>query len=141
MLKFLWSWALYTWGGLHRYFGHVNVMPSEHERAIHYFERAYQVDPSFTAARLQKGVLLSREFGRHDEALHIFDAILDQEPENTAVLLNKGLALQANGRYREALTTLESYLAQAPSDSYRDETIRLVRSLHDLVQEMDQNDP
>ncbi len=140
MFKFLWSWALFTWGGLHRYFGHANVMLSEHERAIHYFERAYQVDPSFTAARLHKGVLLSREFGRHDEALTIFDAILDEEPDNGVALLNRAMALQDNGRFPEALADLERYLELPTRDSHWEEVQRMIKPLRDVVKELQEDE-
>ena len=71
----------------------------------------YQVDPTFMAARLHKGVLLSREFRRHDEAIAIFDDVLKKEPQNGMALLNRALAYQDNGRFPEALTDLEAYLA------------------------------
>lgn len=140
MLKFLWSWALYTWGGLHRYFGIANTMPSEYERAIHYFSRAYEVDPTFTAARLQRGVLLSRELGRHEEALADFDAILAELPNEPAALLNRGLALQAHGRFHEALVDLEAYLSLPQQEQHFEETQRLVQTLRALTQELDEND-
>ncbi|MEM7333225.1 MAG: tetratricopeptide repeat protein [Chloroflexota bacterium] len=141
MFKFLWSWALFTWGGLHRYFGHANVMLSEHARAIHYFERAYQVDPSFTAARLHKGVLLSREFGKHEEALAIFEEVLAKEPENSMALLNRALTLQDNGRFPEALTALEAYLALPSRDGHWEEAKRMLRPLQDIVADLQDNEP
>ena len=112
-------------------------MLSEHERAIHYFSRAYEVDPTFYAARVHKGVLLSREFGRHDEALVEFDAVLQVEPENLKALLNRGLALQANGRFQDAMVDLEKYLALGQSDEYWADTQRIVRSLQALIEELE----
>lgn len=137
MGKFLWSWVLFTWGGLHRYFGNANSMLSEHERALHYFERAYEVDPTFVAARLHKGILLTREFGRHDEALAIFDAILADTPKDAKALFNRGLALQENGRFQDALTTFEAYLSLPQRDEYWDEANRLAQTLRSIIEEID----
>ena len=80
MLRFLWAYLVYTWGGLHRYFGNQNAMRSEHEAAVRYFTKAYEIDPTFLRVRLERGVLLFRELGRTDEALADFDALVEEDP-------------------------------------------------------------
>ncbi|MCZ7674507.1 MAG: hypothetical protein M5U34_48965 [Chloroflexi bacterium] len=55
MLRFLWAYLVYTWGGLHRLFGNKNSMRSEHEAAVHYFSKAYEIDPTFQRVRLERG--------------------------------------------------------------------------------------
>lgn len=137
MFRLIWSWMLYTWGGLHRYFGNQNTMRREHERAVHYFGRAYAVDPTFTAARVQRAILLSRELGRHDEALAEFDALLALQPDSGEILLNRGLALQANGRFQEALADIENYLQLPNSDEYGDEARRIAAALRDITADLE----
>ncbi|MEM7113555.1 MAG: tetratricopeptide repeat protein [Chloroflexota bacterium] len=133
MLRFIWAYLIYTWGGLHRYFGNQNHMRSEHELAVRYFGKALYVAPDFQQARLARGVLLGRELGRFAEALADFDYVLRDEPESGEALLNRGLVLQQNGRYADALTDLEAYLALPDSDSHLGEAQRIVQILREMV--------
>ena len=132
-MRFLWAWLLYTWGGLHRYFGIQNSIAGEFERAVHYFGRAYQVDPTFRAARLHRGILLGRELGRIDEAIADFDALLAEDPTYYLALFNRGMMWMENGRYPQALADMQTYLTQAdPSDENWPDAERIVRLLQDL---------
>ena len=135
-MRFAWAWLLYTWGGLHRYFGIQNSMAREHERAVHYFGRAYEVDPTFRAARLHRGILLGRELGRIDEAIADFDALLDEDPTYYLALFNRGIMLMENGRFPQAHVDIEQYLKQAnPQDENWSDANRIVRLLRDIDQE------
>lgn len=138
MFRFLYAWLLYTWGGLHRYFGNQNSMRREHERAAHYFARAYEVDPTFHAARLQRAVLLTRELRRHEEAIAEFDALVAIEETHAAALLNRGLALQENGRFPEALNDIEAYLQLSPKAEFWEEAHRMAASLRAIVHDDEQ---
>lgn len=134
-MRFVWAWLLYTWGGLHRYFGIQNSLAREHERAVHYFSRAYEVDPTFRAARLHRGILLGRELGRIDEAIADFDALLAEDPTYSLALFNRGIMWMENGRYPQALADMEAYLAQAdPGDENWPDAQRIVRLLRDIDQ-------
>ncbi len=135
-MRFLWAWLLYTWGGLHRYFGIQNSMAREHERAIHYFSRAYDVDPTFRAARLHRGILLGRELGRIEEAIADFDALLAEDPTYNLALFNRGMMWLENGRFPQALADITAYLELAdPSDENWPDAQRIVGLLRDLEQE------
>ncbi len=133
MLKFIWSWMLYTWGGLHRYFGNKNSLSREHDLAAHYFARAYGVDPTFREARLQRAVLLGRELGRTDEALAEFDALLADDGAYKSALLNRGLLLQDNGRFQAALADIEAYLQLPEPDSFQEEAVRIADLLREII--------
>lgn len=133
MLRFIYAWLIYTWGGLHRYFGNKNSMVSEHERAVHYFARAYEIDPTFRAARLQRAVLLCRELGCRQEAITEFTALLADDPDYGLALLNRGLALQEIGRYPEALQDIEQYLALPEKDKFKEEAARIAGYLREIV--------
>lgn len=131
-MRFLWAWLLYTWGGLHRYFGIQNSMAREFERAVYYFGRAYQVDPTFRAARLHRGILLGRELGRIDEAIADFNALLAEDPTYSLALFNRGIMWMENGRYPQALADLEAYLTHSdPSDENWNDATRIVRLLRE----------
>lgn len=132
MLRFLWAYLVYTWGGLHRYFGNKNAMRNEHEAAVRYFSKAYDIDPTFQRVRLERGVLLFRELGRIEEAQADFDALLAEDPEYAPALFNRALLAQQNGRYQDALRDLEAYNTLNPTE-YQKETAHLIRLLRDLL--------
>jgi tetratricopeptide (TPR) repeat protein len=134
MLTFVRAWLLYTWGGLHRYFGNMNSMASEHERAVHYFSRAYTVDPTFRRARLARAVLYFRELGQPQAALADLNALLDEDPAYDDALLNRAMLAQQDGRYQEALTDLQTYLA-LDNTTYSDEARRMADLLQALLDE------
>lgn len=136
MFRFIWSWLIYTWGGLHRYFGNQNKIRSEHEHAIHYFARAYEVDPNFLQARIARAVLLYRELDRAQDALDEFDAILQDDPHCGPALFNRAMAQQKLGHFQASLTDFEAYLQlpqQNPPDSA--DAQRMIPLLQDLLAE------
>ena len=110
-------------------------MRLEHETAVSYFTRALQTDPTFRLARLARGVLLWRELGRLEEATADFDSLLADDPHDAPALLNRALVLQQNGRFRPALTDLESYLSLPHTDPHREEAQRIARLLRDLMED------
>lgn len=130
MRQTIWSWLLYTWGGLHRYFGNLNNIRHEHERAVHYFTRAYQVDPAFYQARLARAVILWRELQRYDEALADLNDLLAEQPDYAPALLNRAMVHQENGRYPDARTDLAAYLL-LPDIEYAPEARRMLAILEE----------
>lgn len=128
MIKTVYSWLLYTWGGLHRYFGNTNNIRHEHERAVHYFTRAYQVDPSFYQARLARAVIFWRELRRYEEALADLNGLLAERSDYAPALFNRAMVFQENGRFQDAAADLEAYL-QLPDLEYADEAARMLTIL------------
>ena len=137
MLRFVRAWLIYTWGGLHRYFGNQNKMRSEHEAAVRYFTRAYKIDPTWRQARLERGILLYRELQRLDEALVDFDALLADDPAYGPALFNRAMLAQEAGRYQDALDDLEAYL-RLPGEEYQAEATRIATFLRQLIEEKDE---
>ena len=131
MVRSIWSWLVYTWGGMHRYFGNMHNLRREHEAAVRYFTRAYEIDPTFYQARLARAVLLWRELGRLDEAQADLDALVTAYPDYAPALLNRAMVAQANGRFQDACADLEQYLL-LPDLSYREEATRMLAALQDL---------
>jgi len=136
MFRFVRAWLIYTWGGLHRYFGNQNNMRSEHEAAVRYFTRAYNIDPTWRRARLERGILLYRELQRLDEALVDFDALLADDPTYGPALFNRAMLAQEAGRYQDALADLEAYL-RLPGEEYQAEATRIATFLRQLIEEKD----
>jgi tetratricopeptide (TPR) repeat protein len=136
MLRFIRSWLIYTWGGLHRYFGNQNKMPSEHEHAIRYFARAYQIDPKFWQARVARAVLLWRELDRPEEAIDEFTALLAADPNCGPALFNRAMAMQKIGRFQESLADFEAYLQLPEQQKYdQADALRMIHLLRDLLHE------
>jgi tetratricopeptide (TPR) repeat protein len=129
------SYLLYTWGGLHRYFGNHNNLPGEHERAIHYFTRAYEANPKMQEALLARAIILWREMERIDEALNDLDSLIAVDPSYGAALLNRALVYQQTGHYEQALSDLQQYLSVPRQDEYRDLAERMEPLLRDLAEE------
>jgi tetratricopeptide (TPR) repeat protein len=119
MLRIIRAYLLYTWGGLHRYFGNKDNLPREHERAAHYFARAHQLHPGMVQARLARAIILWRELDRSDEAIADLTALLQDDPAYAMALFNRALAYQQAGRYALALADLEAFLALNRPGAYR----------------------
>ncbi|PID86729.1 MAG: hypothetical protein CSB13_02960 [Chloroflexi bacterium] len=135
MLRFLWAYLVYTWGGLHRLFGNQNSMRSEHEAAVRCFTKAFEIDPSFHRVRLERGILLSRELGRHDEALADFNFLLAEKSDySNLALLNRAILHQHQAQFSEALADLDLFL-EMPEDSFYDEALRMREILQAILSE------
>lgn len=135
MIRFVRAWLWYTWGGLHRYFGNKHSLRSEHEAAVRYFSRAFEIDSSFRRVRLERAVLLWRELGREAEAVTEFDHLLTDDPDYAPALLNRAMIAQNEGRYSAALVDLDRYLQLPESETgnYREEARRTAELLRDLA--------
>lgn len=131
MFRTIWSYLIYTWGGLHRFFGIQNSMRREFERAVHYFSRAYEIDPSFRRPRLERGVLLWRELRRFDDALADFDALLQEDPTYAVALFNRAMVYQEIGRFPAACQDLQAYLTLTDTP-HQDEARRMLALLQEL---------
>lgn len=129
------AYLLYTWGGLHRYFGNQNNLLHEHERAVHYFTRAYETNPAMQQALLARAILLGREMDRPEAALADFETVLRADPACGPALFNRALVYQQLGRYALALADLNAYLRLPESDPYRPTAQELQRLLLELVDE------
>lgn len=100
-------------------------MRSEHEAAVRYFTKAYEIDPTFQRVRLERGILLYRELNRYDEALADFNFLLDEESDySNQALLNRALLYQQKGMFTESLADLNLFL-ERPPDEYYQEAFRM----------------
>jgi tetratricopeptide (TPR) repeat protein len=127
-------------GSLHRNFGNQSSFSREHHSAVLRFTRAYELDPSFRKARLDRGILLYREMGRLDEAAEDFDALLDIDPSYSPALLNRAMLNQERGHYAEALSDLETYLDLPMEDQeYWQIATRTADLLREVVAELSES--
>ena len=145
MLKYTLARVLYMWGSLHRNFGNRSSFKREHSAAVKRFGQAFDLDPNFRKARLDRAILLYREMGRHDEAMDDFNALLAEDPAFEPALLNRAMVAQEQGLYETALADLETYLALPTEDEeYRriaSRTVDLLRGVVDEMSEVENGDP
>ena len=128
------TYLLYTWGGLHRYFGNQNNLAKEHRRAVHYFARAYEANPKMQRALLARAILLGRELGDEAGALADLALLLEQDPTYGPALFNRALVYQQMGKYQAALADLEAYLRLPQPDAYRQPARRLRQALEGILE-------
>jgi len=133
MLKTIWAYLVYTWGGLHRYFGNHSHIQREHEMAVSYFARAYTIAPDYRQARLARGILLSRELQRYDEALIEFNWLLARDETDGKAMLNRAMLYQQIGNFGAALADFEAYAALG--GEHVDEAERTAVILRELLAE------
>lgn len=129
------AYLLYTWGGLHRYFGNQNSIQHEFRRAIYYFGRAYEVNPAMQSARLARATILWRELEDVEEALAELDAMLTIDPDYGEARFNRALARQEAGQYEGALEDLDAYLARHGGEDYAPSARRMRTLLQELLQD------
>lgn len=138
MIRFALARIFYMWGSLHRNFGNKSSFAREHRSAIKRFGQAYNLDPNFRKARLDRAILLYREMGLYEEAMEDLDALLTEDPAFEPALLNRAMIEQEMGLYSSALADLEAYLALPVEDEeYRRIAIRTADLLREVVGEMD----
>lgn len=108
-------------------------MRSEHEAAVRYFSKAYDIDPTFHRVRLERGVLLYRELNRYVEALADFNFLLDEKSDySNQALLNRALLYQQQAMFEKSLTDLNSFL-DFPPDEYYQEAFRMRELLQAMI--------
>ena len=84
MVRYLWAYMLYLWGGTRRHIGIRNSNRGEHMAAARAFGRALAVNPRFRPARLARGIVLWRELNQFDEAIADFDTLLAADAQDGA---------------------------------------------------------
>jgi tetratricopeptide (TPR) repeat protein len=137
LLRAIQARVFYSWGSLHRNFGNVSSLRSEHRAAVLRFTQAYEKDPGLRQARLDRGIVLYRELGQHEAALEDFNALLEEDPTYGPALLNRAMVGQERGEYATALADLEAYLAISPEgDQYRSIADRTAALLREIIAEL-----
>lgn len=137
MWRQFWARVYYMWGSLHRNFGNKSSFRREHRNAIRRFSRAYELDPTFRRARLDRAIILYREMGLYDEAEADLNALLAEDPAYGLALLNRAVLAQEKGDYSAALNDFHGYLALPDQDEeYRRIATRTVDLLNEIIAEL-----
>ncbi|TCL08823.1 putative O-linked N-acetylglucosamine transferase (SPINDLY family) [Shimia isoporae] len=82
----------------------------QHDRALHAFEQAIEVNPNFSSSHANYGTVLER-LGRFEEAIAPFSKAVSLEPTSAKYLLSRGNAHLVLGQIHEAVQDLEACLS------------------------------
>jgi tetratricopeptide (TPR) repeat protein len=78
----------------------------EFEKALDYFKRVVELQPSDAAAHFNLGILYG-EMRQFPAALHEFNKSLELNPHNAAAQFNRGVIFMKQRRYEDAITAFE----------------------------------
>jgi tetratricopeptide (TPR) repeat protein len=131
MLRFWLSYTTYWWGIVHRYIGTTHNVPSEFRRAANAFGRAYAIDPTFTRAKLDRAILLSRELGELEPAMQLLDELITPAtPHTQLALFNRALIHQQRWDLAACEADLTRYLEMGEQEgTYWETAVRLLASI------------
>ena len=87
----------------------------DHDAAIHWFDKALQVNPQDRQALRQKGVALARK-GDQDAAIQWYDKALEVNAKDYHALRNKGVALAKKRDQDAAIQCFDKALQVNPQD-------------------------
>jgi tetratricopeptide (TPR) repeat protein len=119
-LKALWARWHFIRATFHRHWGNMGSGRPAYERAVDRFTRAIQVDPQFTDAYLQRGVLYWREIQNYHHAIRDLTRVLELDPERSEALFTRALAYQSRGDFDQAIADYENFLAVAGDSPWRE---------------------
>ena len=137
MIKILLARFYYMWGSLHRNFGNRRGFLREHQSAVKRFGQAYDLDPNFREAKLDRAIILYREMGQFDDALADLNGLLEDDPTYGPALLNRAMLSLELGDFVGSLADLDSFLG-LPGDGqeYRRLASRTAVLVRELIAEM-----
>lgn len=116
----------YLWSArVHRHFGIVFCNRDEYTHAVSDYSRALVLNPGFSEAYLERGILLWRELGQAGQAIVDFTAALDLRPGWPVALFFRGLAHQGTSDYSAAIHDLSTYLESEDRSWREDATSQL----------------
>jgi protein O-GlcNAc transferase len=101
------------------WFAHATAIQRQgrREEALQSFQRAIDLQPDYSSALNNSGVLL-REMHRHAEALARFQRVLEFKPDDQMALSNSATLLTEFKQSQQAIATLERLMALNPEYEY-----------------------
>ncbi|NDJ52302.1 MAG: tetratricopeptide repeat protein [Chloroflexi bacterium] len=130
--------ALYFWwrGKVDRHYGLMTADPARFEAAINNYSKAIDLNPRFSPAYLERGVLYSREFDEAEQGLRDFNQVLVLRPGLPEALFCRALAYVDSGQYQAASDDLQAYL-ETGDRAWRNDASRQLGFINDLLDELE----
>lgn len=107
------------------------------EEAVTEFQRAVELDPEYTAARLNLGYLYDR-LGRLEEAMAEYRKVIELDPGNLLARNNLGVLYNSKGLHEDAIREFEEVLRLNPSDATAQKNLEIARKNSGIVQEREE---
>ena len=96
--------------------GYTLFEEGEYDQAMHYFNRAEEIDPHNVRVLTFKGTTYHLQ-DKIEDAIACYNQVLEQEPHNVKVLSNKGSALEELAQYNEAIECYKKALETEPQNA------------------------
>ena len=93
----------------------MQVQPPEYEPARLNLDKAIELDPTLSAAYVNRGLLFAAQ-DRLEDAIRDYDEALKRDPGRSTALLNKGMALYRQGRFSDAFVAFQDTINKAQPD-------------------------
>lgn len=103
------------WWNLMFFIGLGLRMDEEYSKALHYFERALELNPDEADILNEMGICHTMN-GDYDQAVDALEKALEREPENHEILCNLGIAHEQAGRRDQARHYISRAYLIAPDD-------------------------
>ena len=116
----------------HRHWGNLGSGRAAYQRAVDQFTRAVALNPRFTEAYLQRGILYWREIQNYHHAIRDLSRVLDLDPQRTTALYLRALAYQLRGDFDQAIDDLQRFLEADPDSTWRPSAEVQLSGLHEL---------
>jgi tetratricopeptide (TPR) repeat protein len=101
----------------HRHMGNLYANAQEHRAAVSNYSRAIRLDPAYSQALFNRGLVYWRELGNYDGAIEDLTGVLELDPGWAEAYFNRAIAYRMRGELDNAVADLESYLAEG-SDAF-----------------------
>jgi len=85
------------------------------KESIECFDRAIELNPSYTDALVNKGISLSK-LKKYDDAIKCYSKALEFAPKNIDAWNNRGITLSKEGKHEEAIRCYDKGLEINPTD-------------------------
>jgi tetratricopeptide (TPR) repeat protein len=109
----------YLRGNFHRHFGNMSGDRREYQAAVDDFTRAIELDPAFSAAAYNRGVLYWRELQNWHRAIRDLTRVIELAPDRYEAWFNRAIAYHQRGDLAAAIADLEHYLTIAVDPGWR----------------------
>lgn len=121
------AYGCYWVGIVYHYWGNAYGATRAYQHAVHWYQRALDLDASLTQARLDLGILYWRELDRPQTAVEEFSHLLTSDADNEAARFNRAVAYQQLRDYEHALADFQAYLKIGQHPQRREYAEKMVK--------------
>lgn len=125
------AYGCYWMGIVQHYRGNARDDVVAYDRAVLWYQRALDLDPSLAQARLDQGIIYWRELDHPRRAVIEFSRLLVRGTKQEATLFNRAVAYQQLGDYEHALADFRAYLKIGQHSHHREYAEKMLMEFSD----------